>query len=141
MARTTSDLVIAILQKDYDSVNSPDISGYIDSASLLVDKMILCRTGKGIVTTDSEAEIIERWLSAHAYAMSDKPYKAKTNLRSSAVYEGETKLRLEATRYGQFAMGLDDSGCLEKVNAGNKRVGGRWLGRRPSDQTDYEDRR
>jgi hypothetical protein len=48
---------------------------------------------------------------------------------------------LEATLYGQTATRLDKSGCLAALATGERKVaGGVWLGRRPSEQTDYVDR-
>jgi hypothetical protein len=49
---------------------------------------------------------------------------------------------LESTLYGQTALVIDHSGCLATITAGAgpKTASAEWLGKPPSDQTDYEAR-
>ena len=52
---------------------------------------------------------------------------------------------LDSTHYGQTAKLLDTSGCLAEISkeaetGGKTTVGIDWLGKPPSEQTDYVDR-
>ena len=71
--------------------------------------------------------------------MNDQQAQSKTEGRASVTYGGKTGMRLEATKYGQMAMSLDYSGCLERI-ANKQRARAFWLGYKPSEQTDYVDR-
>lgn len=139
--RTTALAVQKILRTgpggDYDG--RADLTPYIETASAMTDRIVACATTKGNPLTATEAELIERWLSAHFYAVSDKPYAEKATEGARAVFQGKTGMRLEFTGYGQTAISLDPSGCTEQMNK-RVTVGGFWLGRRPSEQTDYTDR-
>jgi hypothetical protein len=139
MARTTPAAVEEVLIDDYDSINTPSLEGFIETASAIVDRVVECATRKGTTLSTAEKELIERWLSAHLYGMSDQPYKARSTLRASGQFQGETGMYLEATKYGQMAVVLDPSGCLNNLGKKNK-VRAFWIGKRPSEQTDYEDR-
>ena len=139
MARTTPSAVQAILMRDYDTVNSPSLDGFIDSASSIVDRVVLCATDKDISISTIDRELIERWLAAHFYAMSDQPYKEKETERARGVYQGLTGMYFEGTKYGQMAVTLDSSGCLSAI--GKRQVaGGFWSGKPPSEQLDYVQR-
>ena len=83
--RTTNDKVIAILSGggDYDVLASPDISPYVETASAIVDLIVECATRKGVTISDTVLELQERWIGAHLYAVSDKPYSQRQTLRAS----------------------------------------------------------
>lgn len=137
MARTSSILVQGVLRSgpggDYDGTT--DLTPYIDAASLIVSRVATCATNKGIPLTTDELEMIERWLAAHLYAMSDQPYLEKETERARGKFQGVTKMHFEATKYGQTAIDLDASRCLAAINSG-KFVRIDWLGKRPSEQID-----
>lgn len=137
--RTTVDAVKLLLGIDYDSTNCPSLTGYIDTASAIVDQMVECATRKGITISEELRGTIEGWLAAHAYGMVDQPYKSRSTLRAAGVFQGQTGMYLEATKYGQMAVLLDPSGCLNNIGKRNK-VQGFWLGKRPSQQIDAVDR-
>ncbi len=139
MARTTSSAVQLVLMKDYDTTNSPDLTPFIDTASAIIDRVATCATNKGITLSATELEIIERWLAAHAYAMSDMPYVKRVTGDAQATYQSKIGMYLEGTRYGQMAVATDYSGCLTAI-ANRKTAGAYWLGKPPSEQTDYVDR-
>lgn len=144
MARTTIGAVKGILRLaskggDYDDTNEPALTGYIESASAVVSRVNTCASAKGITLSSTELELIERWLSAHAYVMSDQTYAAKATSRASGTFHGETGLNLDATKYGQMAKILDPSGCLVAI-ASAYRVGAYWLGKPPSTQLNYDER-
>lgn len=144
MPRTVPQAVRDVLRNgteggDYDDVNCPSLQPDIDTASIMVDDVYACSVAKGTPYSAAKLEMIERWLAAHAYAMSDRVYKQRSTLRASGTFGGELGKYLEFTPYGQQAKLLDNLGCLESLGK-TKTVGGWWLGRRPSQQTDYVDR-
>lgn len=139
MARTTATAVKDILLKDYDSINQPGLEPFIETASVIVDRVVTCAAGKDITLTTEEQELIERWLSAHFYGMSDQPYTGRSTLRASGQFQGKTEMYFEATKYGQMAVSLDPSGCLDNIGKRQK-VRAFWLGKRPSEQVEYRDR-
>lgn len=146
MARTTAAAVKAVLLpgKDYDTENSPDLTPFIDTASAYVDDIVTCAADQdpAVTLTDARLELIERWLAAHFYVVSDQTYASKSTEGASASFHGQTGMYIESSRYGQTAMSLDKSGCLASIggSAGRIRVGTAWLGKAPSNQTDYVDR-
>lgn len=137
MARTTSAAVQGVLGDDYDG--STSLTPFIDTATAMVDRVATCATSRDRTLTSAELELIERWLAGHLYAMSDQPYQSKTTGRASATFQGRTGMYLEATKYGQTAVNVDYSGCLASIS--KRRVArGVWLGKAPSEQSDYIDR-
>lgn len=144
MARATSTAVRKILRDgtaggDYDNINCPDLSPFINWAELIVDDVYACSVAKGSPYSTAKLRSMAEWLSAHAYGVSDRVYKSKTTLRASATFAGDMGKYLEFTSYGQNAKLLDNLGCLEALGK-TKTVSGYWLGRPPSEQTDYVDR-
>lgn len=139
MARTTSDAVEALLLQQYDSVNSPVLTGFIETANVVVSRVDTCATSKGYTLSVTELELIERWLAAHYYAIGDPTYQSKRTGKASGTFRGNTDMGLDSTLFGQQAKTLDPSGCLNKVGK-TVAVGGYWLGKPPSTQIDYVDR-
>lgn len=141
MARTDADAVKEIMLpgRDYDLVNNPPLDRFIATASLVVDRMIVCAARKGITFTDAELENIEAWLAAHYYKRSDLAYASKATRDASATFQGKTDFGLKGTYYGQTALELDYSGCLNAISTG-ARAGASWLGKVPSEQTNYDER-
>lgn len=147
MSRTSSSAVQGILRVgsqggDYDDENSPSLDPYIASATVIVDRVATCATAKGKTLTSTELELIERWLAAHFYCMSDVTYQSRSTAGASASFTGQTGMYLEGTRYGQMAVSLDYSGCLLAIATGAQRktAGFVWGGQRPSEQTNYSER-
>jgi hypothetical protein len=140
MARTSEGAVAELLGDDYDGTRS--LSPFIDTATLLVNRVATCATQKGQTLSTEELEIIERWLAAHFYTMSDKALTQKNTADSGGTFHGQTAMHLDASLYGQTAQGFDISGCLTALTKPQlKQVGAFWLGKPPSSQIDYEDRR
>lgn len=137
MARTTPLAVENLLLKDYDSRNWPSLSPFIDSATVIVDRVVTCATAKGITLTTAEKELIERWLAAFFYTRSDPIYQSKSTDGSSASFVADP---VDPERYRAGALAVDYSGCLAGILKGN-RASAVWLGKRPSEQTSYVDRR
>jgi len=114
MARTTPAHVIAILGSNYDSLNNPDISKFVDTASILVD--FIADNDPDDLMTATNLEVVERWLSAHFYAHSDQLYQSKNTGASSGNFQGQTAMCFQSTQYGQTAMTLDFTGVLARRN-------------------------
>lgn len=147
MTIRTSELAVkGILQRDYDSRRKPAILPYIESASAMVDDVVACMVAAEITAHPAERlELIERWLAAHFYKMSDQQFASSAADGASASYRPQGGLGLDGSTYGQHAKRLDSSGCLASVDAdpaagGDPEVGGFWAGTKKSDQLSYEDR-
>lgn len=144
MSRTTSELVEGILLDNYgpdECLDYPDLHPFVIAASSLVDDVVECAAAKGITLSDSKLEVLERWLGAHFYQQSDRGIKFKKTQDASNRYDGETKMYLESTMYGQMAVTLDPSGCLAAIADGERKsVNMVWLGKRPSQQINIMDR-
>lgn len=142
MARTTRALVQQVLGSsevggDWDTRR--DLTPFIDAATLAVTRVAACAVRKGLTLTAEELEVVERWLAAHLYCMSDQQYQSKST-KASATFRAAGGLNLDGSTYGQTAKSLDPSGCLAALSL-QQRAGAAWLGKRPTAQTDYEDRR
>lgn len=142
--RTTPDAVIDVLRNgseggDYDDDNEPSLDGYIAAASVIVDRVYTCSVSKNLTLSTTELELVERWLTAHFYCMSDQTYASKNTTQASASFKGQTGMGLEITNYGQMAKRLDYSGCLEAIDK-RKFASVGWLGKFPSQQIPYEER-
>lgn len=143
MARTSSASVQALLLpgRDYDTDDAPSLTPFIDTASAIVDDVDECATDRGYTLGSTRLELIERWLAAHFFQQSDQGYASKSTAGASASFHGQTKMYLESTKYGQTAVRLDKSGCLQAIaSEERKAVQADWLGKPPSTQTDYSER-
>lgn len=139
MARTAQALVEGILLRDYDTDDRPSLTPFIRAANVIVTRVAACATRKSISLSSDELREIETWLAAHCYCLSDQTYAAKQTEGANATFHGQTGLNLDSTRYGQMAQALDYSGCL--VNISKRQFASvDWLGKRPSEQTDFVDR-
>jgi len=140
--RTKEKDVIDLLGDNYGlkaDGSAPVMRGFMLTANSLVNQMLTCASRKGVTVSVSDQEIIERMLSAHMYMMSDKAYQSRTTAGRSGTFQGQTGMRLEATDYGQQAMVVDPSGCLENINKRQK-AGGAWLGKTNAEALDYDQR-
>jgi len=139
MARTTADLVKAVLGDNYGKLGDdtlPSLTPFVDAASLVVDRVSACAAAKGVTLSAAELEVVERWLAAHLYTRMDLGYQSKATDKASATFQGQTGMHLDASYYGQTAQALDPSGCLAAI--GNRRVaGGFWAGMTPRALDDY----
>lgn len=133
--RTTSSAVEGILLRNYDGESS--LTPAMQTATILIDRVITCATRKGVTISDEEAEILERYLAAHYYGHGDQFYSSKSTSGASGSFQGQTGMGLEASQYGQTALALDPSGCLRAINKGAT-VGMVWLGKPKSSQLSAE---
>lgn len=137
MARTTSLAVETLLGRDYDSRRRPSLAPHIDSATVVVDRVATCATSKGITLTAAELELIERWLAGYFYTRTDPIYQSKGTDGANGSFVADP---VDPERYRMGALAVDYSGCLAGILKG-QRAGAAWLGKNPSTQTAYEDRR
>lgn len=130
MIRTTPDYVKGVLFRDYDRKAKPDMTPYITTASVLVDRCQDFAYRKGLTVTPADLELVERWLAAHFYCVSDRTYKSRGQQGASGSFDGNTGMDLDATLYGQSARMIDPSGYLGVIGeeGGAKKVGGFWAG-------------
>jgi hypothetical protein len=118
------------------------MSSFIEIASIVVDRVVDCASSDDARTTlsDAEAEAVERYLAAHFWAVDDQQYTSKKTERAEAQFAGKWDEGFKATTFGQQAIAIDPSGCLDDMNIRKQKVGLSWLGLAPSGQTDYVDR-
>lgn len=134
--RTTSELVAGIIEVDVTIPLDP----FIEAASALVDEV--CVDGYVVLFdvpySDTKLELIERWLSAHFYAVRDPRAKSESVGPISETKESDTGLNLLSSKYGQMAMTLDTRGGLAALNQAiikgtrGRKVGVSWLGTPPA---------
>lgn len=134
MSRTTSSSVQGVLGQDYDGTTS--LTPYIDSATIIVDRVSSCSTAKGITLSATELEMIERWLSAHFYTKMDPTYQSKSNAGASGGFVRNPEC---PEPYKDAAISLDYSGCLKAILS-RSFAGGFWAGKPASQQIPYQDR-
>lgn len=135
---TTSTLVMGMLGPMYSSRIS--LISPIRTAGVLMARIIACAARKGITLDEATTQEIETALAAHVYQLMDPGYTARSTLSASGSFEGQTKMRLEGTKFGQLALTLDPSGCVELINNPSKQAGVTWLGKPARDAKTYEER-
>jgi hypothetical protein len=134
--RTTRSLVAGIIEVDLTIVQT-DMSGldpFIDIANELVTE---CCTTTGATYLPYRLEMIERWLTAHFYAMRDERPQMERAGPVAQTFQKVVDTGFEATLYGQQAIRLDTRGGLAAKNNKTKHmrdlpVGIFHLGRRGS---------
>ena len=107
--RTTDAAVQGIIDTDATIPLTP----FIETANNLVTELCTA-TPPGYDAT--KLELIERWLSAHFYAVRDPRTVAETAGSVSDTFRGKVALHLDQTVYGQQAMLLDTFGNLASLN-------------------------
>lgn len=141
-ARTNPDAVKALLTPglNYDTKRNPSLMPFIDVAALQVDGMVELAAADEITYTSERLEMIERWLAAHGYKLSDKDQTSRSTRGASGSFAGQTAMGLDATLYGQQAKTLDPYGYLVLAidgAGGQATAGGEWLGLNPGQQHEY----
>ena len=137
--RTTAGDVQGVLGINYDKKTPLD--GFIATATAVTDQCAVRAAAKDITLSSTDLELIERWLAAHYYALSDPPFKKTTITGPQGGAGGEvmgtTGLYFEATYYGQVAMMLDRGGYLSAIGSqsGRKIASAVWLGTEAEEAT------
>lgn len=124
MARTTDVAVEGIIETEVDIPLTP----FIEVANALVTEKCLESS-----YSDERLELIERWLSAHFYAVRDLRRRSEgVDGVNESFAVGQLGKILESTMYGQMAMLLDTAGNLAALSKateeGKPTVGIFWLG-------------
>lgn len=130
--RTTPKDVQDVLGPNYDTINCPSLMPYLRSASLIIDDVVDCATESLITLSDARLAEMEKWIAAYLYTITDPIYKTKQTANSSASYFDRS--------YLDAAKSLDKTGCLAAILTTGARAGMDWLGKRPSEQIDIDDR-
>jgi hypothetical protein len=125
MPRTSSAAVSAIIEVE----PSISVTPFIEVANALVEEL-LAPTAIGYDAT--RLELIERWLSAHFYAIRDMRAATEQAKSISQGFQYKVDLYLANTMYGQQVLILDTAGVLaalqKRVIEGTTRPGMAWLG-------------
>lgn len=130
--RTTSDNVASIIEVDTEIGLDP----FMDVANELVTEYC---TGKGQGYSTQRLENIERWLSAHFYAIRDQRPAMEAVGPVRVGYQKVIGTAFDATQFGQQAMLLDTKGGLAALNNKQKlmrdlTIGITYLGKPSQDQ-------
>ena len=88
-----------------------DISIYMETAHTVIEDNL---ASLGYVA--GKLALIEAWLSAHFYAVSNKETSMETVGSASEQFQYKLGVYLANTMYGQQAMALDSSGTLSRLN-------------------------
>lgn len=126
MSRTTPTLVQGIIQTE----PGVDLTPFIDTATELTTDV--CGASN---YTDVRLELIERWLSAHFYAIFDSQLTMARAGTAAVGFQYKISYGLKNTMWGQQAMILDTDGNLAAYDntAQTKRkinIDISWLGHR-----------
>jgi hypothetical protein len=132
--RTNHKMVEDVLQQCWDDTTKLD--RYIKAASLIVDRVETCAISRDKALTASELKEIETWLAAHFYTKMDPTYTSRSTDGASGSFVRDPKV---PEPFKDGALMLDYSGCLVAILE-KRRVSVGWMGRPPSEQTDYIDR-
>lgn len=139
--RTTTTAVQTLLGIDYDDEVQPSLQPFVDTATVIVDRVAACAITREVTLTDGELELIERWLAAHFYVQRDQTYSSSSQGGASGSFQGQTGMYLESSKYGQSAIRVDWSGCLAALNKGvQNAVRIFWAGKTESEQLTYDER-
>jgi hypothetical protein len=138
MARASDDDVRALVDDDA----SISMNIFIETAAELTDYVESCDTGSTLPSR--RLRLIETYLAAHFYLHRDQDLESEGAGKSQGRYRGKADLGFDGSKHGQTAMRMDTTGCLAKLNKqakeGTRKIQMSWLGKAPSEQTDYVDR-
>lgn len=137
MARTTHKAVKDVLGPNYDPTACPDLTPLIRTADRMIDRVVTCAVAKGVTLTTGEKADLATYLAAHLYTRMDPVYTSKNTGRAGGSFVRDPKT---PEPYKAVLLEIDPSGCLAAI-MNRQTAGGFWLGRSPSEQTAYEDRR
>lgn len=130
MPRTSPDLVKAILGGNYGDGTLLD--PYIEAASTIVDDLVYYAQQRGQTLSGTKLELVERWISCWCYCQMDPLYTSRSTLSASGSFAEQD--------YKKVAVAMDPTGVLSALLEG-RRAGMSWLGKYPSAQTPYEEKR
>ena len=112
--RTTSTAVQKIIELDSSIiVDLADLDPFIEVASAIIDDVCV-----PLGYDATRLELIERWLSAHFYAIRDQRKQQEVAGSVSETFQTKVDLYLNVTIYGQQAQMIDTKGGLLRLNKG-----------------------
>lgn len=126
MARTTAELVEGIIEVD----STIPVTPFIEAANAIVTRVLASFTEYN----DEDLELIERWLSAHFYAIRDPRVTSESAAGLGQSFQHREGLIFQSTQFGQMALVLDTSGRLAALSMqtekgrGGRTVGVRYVG-------------
>jgi len=132
--RTSDQLIRASIETDPDLNLTP----FINRANALTD-YVASKDSQGVLSVAMLREI-ETLLACHFYDRIDHAYAERATGKASGVFQGQYGMHLDGTKWGQDAITMDVSGTLSKLSKGTIKAQTAWLGKAPSEQTDYVDR-
>lgn len=143
--RTTATLVIEIMKpgQDYDEDDAPPLTLFIRSSSKLTDAWVaaIARYRPELAAPDTETQqLMETWLAAFFFKLSDQQYKTKNSGKASASFRGTEGRGLELNMYGAGALGIDAPYRVLAPLYEGRIASTQWLGKAPSDQIPYDER-
>lgn len=135
MTLRTSVGAVALIVKANIAIAGNDLSGlapFVELANNMVTR--LCTASS---YDDATLELIERWLSAHFYAVRDKTIQraAQSAGETSDTFDLQLVVGLGSTMYGAQVMIIDSAGNLaaadRRARAETPKAGAVWLGTPP----------
>lgn len=125
--RTSSGLVIAVLQDDYDITEAPDLGIYMRSANRIVTAACI-DTGYDVDTLTD----LETLLSCHFYHHKDRRTQMEGVAGITSTFQTKTDFYLKETEYGIMAIQADPLGSLamyqKRLELGGGGLSFTWLG-------------
>lgn len=124
--RTTAAAVKEIIEVDDTllvGTGGDVLDPFIETANALVTEVC-----KPLGYDDTRLELIERWLSAHFYAIRDPRRASEGAGTVQETFQHQLDLNLSVTTYGQQAMMLDTLGGLHALSAGVVKPTVFWAG-------------
>jgi len=131
MAVRTTYAAVAKIISVKDSITT-DLEPFIEAANQVVTDN--CTYASPNTYTDAKLELIERWLSAHFYAIRDPRPTEQRAGPVSQMLKSKVDIGLDVTHYGQQAKAFDNLGGLAaldgRLKSGKAKVtpGISWLG-------------
>jgi len=110
MARTTEEQVKLIIEEDPSFTIPP----FIDTANIMVDDLVA--SGLADDYPVAKLEMIERWLSAHFYAIAVPRAASEKAAVVAQSNQYKLDLNLAVTMYGQQVLAIDNSGYFASLN-------------------------
>lgn len=134
LARTTDAAVKTVLGPNYDSDNLPSLDPFLEWAYSVVTRVATAAAEEGATFPAADAELMERYLAAHAYTAQDPLYTSRSTSGASGSFIRDPK-----GDYLKLAQAIDPTGALLAVME-NNRAGAFWAGTTESAATDWADR-
>ena len=131
--RTTPGAVQDVLGTDWDQQRP--LTAFVAAANRVTTRLVTAAATDGVTIGATDAELIERWVAAYLYTLSDRLYTS----RSTRGKSGSFFFAKQENPYLTAAKALDPSGLLGGVLDGQT-ADVTWVGTTEPDQRTFEDR-